>query len=332
MELEITDTIRTIDEREWEILGGTSSAEQSHGWYRTVEDSGIYTMHYVFLREGGRLTAAACCFVFRKKIFNLEIPFLEVGSPLGTSHAFFSQTSDHTDMLLKGLEHIRKKEKAKGLVISNLDEEFNIKRLKGFTTLPLLDDTYIDLNFTDFNDYLAFLPYKARKSVKNTLKKTRDLNVRTVFTNEFVKWKDTARTLQGHLCEKFNDYEWYLGEKFYESLETHLKDTAELVIFLKDDIPLASILALYSPEAAHYRFAGADPHYRQYQAYFLIYYEGIRRALEKKKKRIYFGLTTYDFKEKIGCRRRPLFECVRMENPLLSAAVKSYAVVRSTKR
>ncbi|MBU7027331.1 MAG: GNAT family N-acetyltransferase [Theionarchaea archaeon] len=131
--------------------------------------------------------------------------------------------------------------------------------------------------------------------------------------------------LQGYLCEKHKDYEWYLTDTFYESLEKNFKDKAELLMFFKDDIPLASILALNLPDVAHYRFAGADPHYKQYQGYFLIYYQGIKRALEKKQKKIYFGLTTYDFKEKIGCKRKPLFELVKMENPLLNTALRLYA-------
>lgn len=331
MKTETTNSIKDIDEKEWEILVGIHSAEQSHQWFRTIEDSGMVDMHYVFLKENGTLAAAACCFVFTKKILNFELPFLEVGSPLGTSHAFFYKTPNHTDMLLKGLEQIRKKEKAKGLVISNLDEGFNTRQLKGFSTLPLLDDTYIDLNFKNFDEYLSFLPYKARGSVKDTLKRTEKLGVRTVFTNEFTKWMDVARTLQGYLCEKFNDYGWYLTEKFYQSLETHFKDTTELLLFFKDDIPLASIVALNLPDVAHYRFAGADPHYKKYQGYFLIYYQGIKRAIEKKQKRIYFGLTTYEFKEKIGCKRKPLFELVRVENPLFNVALKPYAAFRKAR-
>lgn len=330
MEIEITDTVRDIDEKEWEILAGTCSAEQSYAWYRTVEDSDMVKMHYVFLKENEKLKAAACSFLYKKRIFGLEIPFLEVGSSLGTSHAFFSKTSQQTDMLLQGLEEIRIKEKAKGLVISYLTEECNINHMKGFVTLPMLEDTYIDLDFANFNEYLASLRYKARKSVKNTLKRTEKLGVKTVSTNEFSKWKKVARTLQGYLCEEHKDYAWHLTDKFYESLENHFKEKGELLLFFKDDIPLASILALNLPEVTHYRFAGVDPRYREYQAYFLIYYQGIKRAIEKKQKRIYFGITTYEFKEKIGCKREPLFELVKMENPLLHLALKSYATFSET--
>ncbi len=326
MEIETTNTVTDIDEKEWEALAGLKNPEQSYAWYKTVEDSSMFPMHYIFLKDE-TLQAAACCFLFRKKIFNVEIPFLEVSSPLTTSKAFFSKTPHHTALLLKELEKLRKKEKAKGLILSFLDtEEFNLIRnqLEGFTSLPLLENTYIDLNFTDFEDYLSILNTNARRSVRVTLRKTQEFGIRTVFTNDFSRWKSAAHTLQGYLCEKHGDYEWYVSERFYEALEKNMKEKAELLLFFKEDTPLVSAVGLNSPHMVQYRFPGIDPKYRNYQAYFLIYYEGIKRAIERKQKRIYFGITTYEFKDKIGCKREPLFELVKMENPLLNLALKSY--------
>ena len=323
MEIDVLNTIQDLDIKEWESLAGTQSAEQSYGWFKTVEDSGMRDMYYVIVRENKRLTAAACAHVYYKRIFALKVPFILVGSPLGTSHAFFSHNPAQTGALLTGLKEVQKKVKAQGLILSYLDEKS--KDLKGFVTLPMMDDTYIDLEFADFNEYLLSLRYKVRKSIKNTLKRTERLGVKTVVTNDFLKWKDTACTLQGYLCEEHNDYEWHLTGRFYESLETHFKENAELLVFLRDDIPLACILALYVPGVVHYRFAGVDPDYREYQAYFLIYYEGIKRAIEKRQKRAYYGLTTYEFKERIGCKRKPLFEAVKMDNPFIHLSLQSYA-------
>ncbi len=329
LEIKITNTITDIPEKEWTTLTSGSSVEQSYAWYKTVEDSSMFPMHYVFLKDE-TLQAAACASIFNARIFNMDIPVLEVSSPLGLSKAFFSETPHDTALLLDGLQHTCIKEKAKGISISELTkEELNLLRnyAKGFTDSEMPENTYIDLNFTDFDDYLSSLDEPAWRSARMTLNRARRWKIKTVFTEEFTKWKSVAHALQGHLCEEHKDYRWHLPEKFYEALEKNMKEKAELLLFFKDDTPLASAVALNSPDVAHYKFAGIDPKYRKYQAYFLIYYEGIKRAIEKKQKRIYFGITTYEFKDKIGCKREPLFGLVKMENPLLNLALKSYLAV-----
>ncbi len=328
MEMEVTDTIKEVDEREWEDLTGTDSVERTYKWHKTVEESGIRKMHYVLIRENKKLQAAACSFLSIEKRYNMKIPFVEVASPMGFSSAFYSKTPEQTCMLIKGLEEVQKKEKAMGILICGLKKEEQTlfkKEVKGFTDVPLRENTYIDLNFTDFEDYLSSLDGKARRSVKITLNKAKRLDIKSVFTNEFSHWKEVAHKLQGYTCEEHNDYTWHLPERFYEALEVNLKENAELVFFFKEDIPLAFGLSLNSPSITQYKFAGTDPKYRELQAYFLIYYEGIKKALERRQKRIYFGGTTYAFKEKIGCKREEVSGLLKLKNPLLNLSLKSLA-------
>ena len=330
MEIHITDTIQDIDEKEWNTLANTDFIDQTYGWYKTVEDSRIRNMHYIFVREGTTLTAAACCYPYKERMY-LELPFLEVRSPLGTSTSFYSKTPEGTRMLIKGLEEIQKKVKTQGLLILDFKEdEFDpiTNHMKGFTPFPMLENTYMDLDYTDFDDYLSTLSRKARGNIRNTLNKAQKRwNIKTVFTSDFSKWAHTAHQLQGYICEKHKDYRWYLTEEFYSSLETHMKERAELLLFFKDDIPLASGLCLNSPNICQCKAAGINPDYREYHAYFLMYYEEIKRAIERRQKRIYFGSTTYEFKERIGSKRENLFGLFKLKNPLLDFGLKSYVTV-----
>jgi predicted N-acyltransferase len=327
MEMYITDTIRDINEEEWNALIDTDYIEQSHAWYRAVEDSRMRKMYYIFVRKGTRTTAAACCYPLTQKLY-VEMPFLDVTTPLGTSMAFFSKTPEDSRILLKGLEEIQKREKTKGFLILDLkkDELDSLKeQMKGVTPFSLYDNTYIDLNYTDFEDYLSSLDAKARRSIRITLNRAQKrFAVTSFFTHNLSQWTSTARRLQQCTCKYHNDYRTFLTEEFYSAVENHLKEKAELLFLLKDDIPLAFAVILNTPDLVHYKFPGVDPHYREYQAYFLLYYEGIRRAIERKQKRIYFGSTTYEFKEKIGCQREELFGLAKMRNPLLNLGLKSF--------
>ncbi|MBU7015902.1 MAG: GNAT family N-acetyltransferase [Theionarchaea archaeon] len=333
MEMEITDTIRDVTEKEWTALVGSDFLERSHAWYRTVEDSCMRRMCYIFVRENNTLVAGACCFPYTERRY-IELPFLEVRSPLGTSLALFSQTSEHVDMLLEGLQQIQKKEKAKGLLILDLKrkEFISLKnQVRKFTEFQISDNTYLNLNFTDFDDYLDSLKEDAWRSARMTLNRAKRWKIKTVITDEISTWKEPARRLQQYTCEEHQDSRFFLPEQFYDALEKNMKENVEVLLFMKDDTTIVFALSLNTPETAIYKFMGLDPAYKKYQAYFLIYYEGIRRAIEKKQKRIYFGPTTYEFKEKIGCKREELFGLVRMVNPVMDVALKSYIAANRLK-
>jgi predicted N-acyltransferase len=317
MEVKISNTIQDVDEREWEMLVGTDRVDGSHSWFRTVEESGYRDMHYVFVRERKKLIAAACCRLYNEKLL-IKIPLLGVGP-------VYTKTHKETVMLIQGLEEIRKKEKTRGILFFfHEEEELNLIKnvMKGSTGFLMKENTYIDLNFTDFEDYLSSLNAVARRSIRSTVNKANRQKIQPLFTHEFSTWKETAHRLQGYLCEEHHDYSSHLSEQFYEILEKNLKDDAELLILLKDGIPLAFALAFNSSSISLYKFGGVDPTYRKYQGYFLIYYEGIRKAIERGQKRIYFGPSTYEFKEKIGCKREETFGLVKMAHPLLNLIVK----------
>lgn len=330
MEVEITHTIRDITSQEWESVAGTTYIERSYAWFKTVEDSGMRDMRYILLREHNTLTAAACCFPYTEKKY-VTIPFLEVRSPLGTSTAFFCKTPQQARTLVAGLKEIQKKEKLKGILIFELKKEefLPLKRtMKGFIHFPIREDTYIDLHFKDFDSYVRSLKKNAgRKSVRNTLNKAKRWGIKLLVTTEFSKWKSIARKLQGYTCRHHNDDRTYLTEKYYDACEKNLKDKAELLIWFKDDIPLTSVLCFNSPTISLCKYVGIDPEYRKYQAYFLLYYEALRRAIERGQKRVYFGPSTYAYKEKIGCKREELFGFAQMENPVVDVVLKSYVAL-----
>ena len=327
MEVEIHHTIRDTDEKEWESLVGTEYIERSHAWYKTVEDSEMVTMHYVLIRENNTLAAAACCFPYAEKMY-IKMPLLEVKTPLGTSYAFFYRKPQHIPFLVQGLKEIQEKENLKGILILEIKKE-NLEHLKNemekFIYFPIREDTYFDISFARFDEYLRSLKKDSvRRSVRNTLNKAKKWGIEVVATTEFSQWKSVARRLQGYTCRQYQDERIYLTEKFYEACEKNLKEQAELLLLLKDDIPLVSVLCFNSSTISLCKYVGIDPEYKQYQAYFLLYYEIIKRGIERGQKRIYFGPSTYGYKEKIGCRREDLFGFSQLENPVMNIALKCY--------
>ncbi|MBU7031735.1 MAG: GNAT family N-acetyltransferase [Theionarchaea archaeon] len=328
MDIQTSHTIQSVTESEWTSLVGTSTIEQSYRWFRAVEDSRIRDMVYGFIREEGSLKAATCGFCDAFRVGGVTIPLLEIGSPLGMSACFFSSSEQHTIALLDTLTQIQQSKKCRGIMILDLSEQqvsYLNQHVEGYVQCPPYDNTYIDLNFSDFDDYLESLPSNARRSVRITMNRAeKKWRLRLNSTNEFTRWKEVTRRLQGYVCEEHHNFRWHLPLTFYDALETHLKNDAELLICFTDDIPIVYGLALNTPETCQYKFVGIDPAYRHYHAYFLLYYEGIKRAIERGQSRIYFGTSNYEFKEKIGCLRESLHGLVRLQNPVFNTMVRCY--------
>jgi predicted N-acyltransferase len=326
--MEILNTISDIGKHQWNTLVNTRTPEGSYEWYKAVEESKMEDLYYVTLWEKGDLVAACCCFTFVREELLLKIPLLVCWSPLSSILGFFSPSKEYTPYLLQGLEKIRNILHLPGTLIANLEPD-DYKRhtpcMKGFTPFYLASTAYLDLPYTDFDDYLNSLRSSDRRSIRKTLNRAeKRWQIQHVLTNDLSKWKHVAYRLQGLTCAEHNDFKNYISKEFYESLQKTMKDKVELSIFLKDSIPLASGLCLNNEKVAVHKYAGVDPEYRQYQAYFLLYYEGIRKAIERNQSRIYFGTTTYQFKKKIGCDITPMHCFGKMANPLFNVMLNMY--------
>jgi predicted N-acyltransferase len=331
----VVKTIQDIQKAEWESLVDTDLTGISHAWFKTVEESGMRDMSYVLVKEDGNLVAAAVCYPYTEALYSVRVPFLEVRSPFGVSPAFFFKSPAFIEYLMRGLRQVQMYTDTQGLLLLELKkDEFTTirKKAKHMVEFPLHDETYLDLDFNDFDEYLQSLGSSDRRSIRKTLNRAeKRWNITTVFTHEFSRWKHVAHNLLGYMCEEHDSHRMHLTGKFYDALEKNLKDRAELIICFKENIPLACGLVLNSATTAQHKFVGIDPEYRKYQAYFLLYYEGIKRAIEKNQEKICFGPTTYSFKEKIGCRREKVFGLVRINNPVLHLLLKSYIKIFTLK-
>jgi len=326
MEIQKSTTIQDVPENQWRALVGTDNIEQSYSWFQTIEESQVRDMQYIFIKEKSSLQAAACYFIDSYNAFGLNIPFVEVGSPLGMSPSVFSRTDHYTRILLEILS--QPLQQTGGIAFLDLSEEqftFMKQVIEGCIPSPPYENTYLDLHFSDFDDYLQSLPAKNRRSVKITLNRAEKKWKLTKYTtHEFSQWKEVAHRLQSYISAEHKNYRWLLPLSFYDALEKYVQEEAEMMFFFKDDIPLVFSLSLNSSHTCWYKFAGIDPAYRHYHAYFLLYYEGIREAIERHQNRIYFGTSNYEFKEKIGCAREPLYGLVKLHNPLLNFGLRCY--------
>ncbi len=333
MKMEITSTIQDANEKEWNALAGTDLPGKNYRWFKTIEESGMRDMSYVLIKESQKLVAAAACYTYPQNIYGIRTNIIKGGCPLGSARTFFCETAEHANLLLEGLTRIKNQNHARGIWVTDFRKnEFQTFQdyFHGYIPFLQFKPLYIDLKFDAFDDYLQSLRSSDRRSIKKTLNRAeKRWNIKEVVTTEFSTWKDVVYNLQRLTCEEHNDFRVLLNTEFYDALEKNFKDHAELRLFFKDDIPLAFGLVLNSSTISLHDYAGVTPKYKKYQAYFLLYYHGIKKAIERGQNRIYFGGTTRSFKKKIGCTAEPLLGFASAGNSLLNAALYPVLAVHS---
>ncbi|MGD2248400.1 MAG: GNAT family N-acetyltransferase [Candidatus Methanofastidiosia archaeon] len=333
MKMEITSSIQDVNEKEWNALAKTDFPGKNYGWLKTVEESGMRDMSYVVVKESQKLVAAAVCYIYPLNIYGIRMDIIKGGCPLGSARTFFCETAEHANVLLEGLTRIKNQNHAQMILVTDFRKNgFNKFKdyFPGYIPFLQFKPLYIDLKFDTFEDYLQSLKSSDRRSIRKTLHRAeKRWHLKEVVTSEFSTWKDVVYNLQRVTCKEHNDFRGLLNTEFYNALEKNFKDHAELRLFFKDDIPLAFGLALNSSTISLHDHAGINPKYRKYQAYFLLYYYGIKRAIERGQNRIYFGGTTRSFKKKIGCTAEPLLGFASTGNSLLNAALYPMLKVQS---
>lgn len=329
MRTEIVESISKIDKNMWEELVENNFPETRYEWCKTVEESGNNNLRYVLAFERNKLIGVAICEIVKEKLFRfgISLKIIEVSSPLSNFEGFIIKDEKAILPIIKEIENLVSKEKLMGISFMNLRENMKKKiekSLKGYHGIRLSPNTFIDINWDNFEEYLSSLKSGARRGIRNTLRRKDRYKLRIEHTKEFKKFSEQLYQLQKKVCDFHRDYKYLLPSKFYESLEKNFKDNSEVTICFKNEKILGFVLSLMDEEKIVYKFCGLDPKYKKYQAYFLFYIDGIKRAIKNKKKRIYFGKTTYGVKTERGCTKENLYAFLKARNSVLNKLASLY--------
>lgn len=168
--VDLLPSIEGVAPGEWDALAGDVPFA-GHRWLRLTE--AVLADHrprYLLLRRDGRLVAAAVCSIERR-LQNTALdarfgrlvrwrPFLHVALPLTATPGLLGAD------LFGAIHALVRRERLLFCIVDHLPPGGAVP--PGFVQMAWLPDTRLDLRWTSFDDYLAWLPGKRRREIGRT--------------------------------------------------------------------------------------------------------------------------------------------------------------------
>lgn len=184
--------------------------------------------------------------------------------------------------------------------IEDKDKEYDL-------TFPYYPNTVLDLNFSNFDDYLASLNRKKRWDLKNKQKIFLSKNCRTVLVDNSKMENYLSLYELHHSTESKNDqyvnYTTYDEKDQFKSYALLDDKYKWLIAYNENDKIIGFVLLVVDNDIILFKSVGLDYEYNNTTyTYFNLYHDAIKYAIDNSIRTMYCGTTTYDVKQRLGCK------------------------------
>lgn len=363
--IDIVDTINKIDREEWDALVG-ENIFTSYGWLKTLEQTfiGDQKFRYFVLHEEGRLLAAAACYIahpsgqihncdntllgrFKRYASKVGISFLPAiicppKSAFGT-HIIVEKRLDLKKAeavvteLIQKIEELASEHRLSIVFTNVMDHEIILIRglsARGYSkafTFPL---TYLDVDWSSFNDYLSSLKRispSSAKMIRNEINKNRKEGV-------VIEQLEKADGCQDRLYELVNrNYLRHNGKPFpfrmeyFKALKENLGSDAVIYVAIKKNDLIGVCVLLRRNASCHISVIGVDHESagNDFTYFNLAFYRPIMDAISDRMKRVYCGQTQYALKTRRGFKLSNTYTFYRPYRIISQIAVKPWFLLLS---
>jgi predicted N-acyltransferase len=341
----------------------------TYGWFKTLESFGrLPEPLYVTLSHDGDTIGIAPCFKDKVNDFfewgpNI-MPFLNwglnVSQKLGFNKDFllcYSPACCRTKILLakqynnrailslfsKKIDDICKEQKIlfssflfvsefDGLLMKNL-ESLNYTKFSNIVTF------YLDVSWSNFEDYVKSLKLGRRRTVRHEIKKCSENGVTLKEESISEDIAEKLSELGANVSSKYSPKEQTrLDPSFFKILQKYAKDKARLFVARKNDKVVGFSLGLQHKDVLDMYMYGCD-YASQTNTSFIYfnlgYYEPIKLAINENIKKIYFRYLNEKAKVARGCRPEQTYSFIKCHStifaPVMNNVFKSifYSTVKS---
>jgi hypothetical protein len=194
-------------------------------------------------------------------------------------------------------------------------------------TLPLTfyPNTLLNYPYKSFDEYLQSLNSKKRRKCKldkKTLEKEGGHleicdDISSISSQIYALYRNTAREIKKR--PNYVEMPITINEAFFSTLSVFNNLTPRLVLVKVDDVIIADALLIKSGNTLFLKAVGLDydVSYRT-KAYFNLFYATLDFATQQNCNKVDLGMTSYRFKEWLGCELNPVVYVCDVYNPLIS--------------
>lgn len=355
-DLKILKSINEIDQTTWDSIIGKDNIISSYNFLKAIEESNINDCEffYIVIYNNNTIIAHTCIFTITMDLFILSkgiikkvinwirkifhgfflINIIECGSPvaLGNIISFSIKENENVseilELIIKSMGTLAKNNKSKLIIFRDYykgDKIFDKEFLKNnFTRANNLPNVEIDIKWNSFNEYIGSLRYNYRRSVKKCLSTLERENISIEYLYDY---QDQAPVLKKLYQNCYNNAKEYrreiLTEDFFDKINTYLSKKSMVILLKKNEEVLGFSFFLLDDYTARLLYIGMNyEKNKEYLTYFNIFYSGLKFAIENNYKKIELGVTTYDFKLRIGGKIVSLYAYIKHQNKLLNLILK----------
>jgi predicted N-acyltransferase len=324
MHVEVRDSIADIPEPLWDGLAARGSRPQTHAFWRMVEQSGLNDFRYryaLFRDDDGRLAAVAAFYSISTDIAIFAPPWLRVllggvrrlwprflmmsllecGTPVTlTSPPFvvadpagLADAIATLDRLLYGLA---RKERHFLVIVrdfeTNATDQTTLFGAHGYHIVDSLPNSYLDIRWTAYADYLASMKSYFRSKVVKHLKRNAVAAVRCEHRYDFGPLAETLlhqwMVVHDHADEFQREM---LTADFYRNLDREVGHDSSVLLFYCADVLVGHALLLRDGDKLRWLYFGRETEAND-SLYIFVIQSVIRTAIETGAKLVEMGLTT----------------------------------------
>jgi len=356
MYAKIIQSIKDVNEEEWNRLVSPQDIQMSYSYIKSVENSEIsdYQHRYILIYDdGSRLIASLPVFITNK--FCLDTPLtgkckmlckkvrdvlpmflskrvLFCGCCISEYNKINIMEKTKKNMVLKlMLEEIDKmaeREKVKFVLAKDFIDDGNCfkeeSRKKGYFDFCSLPGTYIDIECDSFETYIQGLKIKQRQNIRNKINKCRKAGgLEFEIVEDFGKISDKLHELY---MQTFNNAEVQfdrIGRDFFENINNFMGESSKVILAKREGNIIGFALLVCSRDSCVNVRIGLDYKYAHlYHVYFMLHYKNIEYAIESGAKRLYLSQTTYIPKLEMGAKIAGLTGFVRHRSSFVNVIYK----------
>lgn len=355
-DLKIYKSISEIDQVAWDSIIKKDNIISSYNFLKAVEASNINDcdFYYVVIYSKNTIIAHTCLFTITMDLFILSkgiikriinsirkvfhrfflINIIECGSPVALGNVISisikksEKAGEIVDLIIKSMEALAKKSRSKLIIFRDyykgdrvFDKEFLKYKLTRVDNLPNVE---MEIEWNSFNDYINSLRYNYRRFVKKCLSTLEKENISIEYLYDFQDKIPVLKKLYQNCYNHAKEYRReILTEDFFDKTNAYLSKRSMVILLKRNEEALGFSFFLLDDYTARLLYIGMDyKKNKEYLTYFNIFYSGVKFAIENKFKKIELGVTTYDFKMRIGGKIVSLYAYVKHQNKLLNLILK----------
>ncbi len=355
--IKVLKSIKEIDKDSWNSLIDKDKIICSHDFLRAVEESHINDCEFFYLliyNNANQIVAHTWIYTMSmdlltiakgvlKKIIDfiriffpgfLIVKITECGSPIALGNIFSisirprEKRNRILDLIVKTMADIGWKNKANLLIIRDFykkDLEFDKELTKcGLFQANNLPDVQMDIRWETFDEYLKSLRYNYRRFVKKCMGVIEKEKIKVEYVENFKVYVPIIRKLYFSCYQNAREYRReILTEDFFYKTNEYMKDKSGVLLLKKGQEVIGFAYFLLDDYTARLLYVGFNYETKKkYLTYFNIFYQGLKFAIDNKFKKIELGVTTYEFKMKMGGEVTSLYAYIKHLNGILNFILK----------